>query len=118
MPKGPLMLASFGLAVNVFLWGVPGMVAAAGASHLVLPNYTLSISEGLTGLEQTSGPTPSLEDALMKLIGAESDALQVAGAGLQQPTPPDMASRANAAGVQVEDAVLTYVRAAQQVVSR
>ena len=118
MPKGPLVLASFGLALNLFLWGVPGLVAAAAAAHLVLPDRTPTISEALGRLESSSGPTPSLEDALIKLLGAESEALNVAGAGLQQPTPPDLAPRANAAGARVEDAVATYVRAAQRALSR
>ena len=32
MLKGPIALASFGLARNLVLWGIPGMVAASGAA--------------------------------------------------------------------------------------
>jgi len=42
----------------------------------------------------------------------------VAGDGLQQPTPADLALRANAAGVHVEDAAVSYIRAAQALFSR
>jgi hypothetical protein len=118
MPKGPLLLASLGLALSLFLRGVPAMVAAADAAHLVLPNNTPTISQALDSLERNSGQTPSLEDALIKLIGAESEALQVAGEGLQQPAPNDLAPRANAAGARVEDAAATYARAAQALLNR
>jgi hypothetical protein len=112
------MLASFGLAVNLFLWGIPGLVAAAGAAHLVAPTSTPTLAETLQSLESHSSATPGLEDALIKLIGAESEALQVAGDALQQPTPTDIAPRANAAGAHVEDAAATYVRAAQALLQR
>jgi hypothetical protein len=114
MLKGPLTLASFGLALNLVLWGVPGMVAASGAAHLFDPDS--SVARTLAAMERTAGPTPSLPDALVKLVGAESEALQVAGDGLQQPTPKDLAPRANAAGVRVEDAVQTYLRSAQALI--
>jgi hypothetical protein len=52
------------------------------------------------------------------LIGAESEALQVAGEGLQQPTPKDLAPRANATGARVEDAIQTYLRSAEAIVDR
>jgi len=118
MLKGPLVLASFGLALNLFVWGVPGMVAASGAAHLLLPAQTPSLSQALGSLERTAGPTPSLPDALIQLIGAESEALQVAGDGLTQPAPEDLVPRANAAGTRVLDAATTYVRSAQAVVSQ
>ncbi len=38
MLKAPLALASFGLAVNVMLWSVPGMVAASALPHAFLPD--------------------------------------------------------------------------------
>jgi len=116
MLKGPLTLASFGLALNLVLWGVPGMVAASGAAHLFEPDS--SVSQTLAALERTAGPTPSLPDALVGLVGAESEALQVAGEGLQQPTPKDLAPRANAAGARVEDAIQTYLRSAEAIVDR
>jgi hypothetical protein len=118
MPKGPIALASFGLALNLFLWGGPGMIAASGAAHLVVPGAP-SLSQALRTLElRTSGTTPSLYESLLKLIGAESEALQVAGAALQQPTPADIGPRANAAGAQVEDAARSYIHAAQALAQR
>jgi len=118
MRKGPLWLASIGLALNLVLWGVPGMVMASGAAHLVLPDSTPDIAQALRTVEIGSGPTPSLLDALVQLVGAESEALQVAGLGLQQPPPSDLAPRANAAGGRVLTAVTTYVRAAQALTNR
>ena len=45
-------------------------------------------------------------------------AMQVAALGLQQPTPPDLAPRANQAGAHVLDAVSTYIRSAQAIVDK
>ena len=110
------MLASLGLGLNLFLWGIPGMVVASGAAHAVFPNATPTQSQTLSAVD--SGSDKSLYNALARLIGAESEALQVAGEGLQQPTPADLAPRANAAGAQVEAAGVNYIRAAQTVFSR
>ena len=117
MLKGPLLLATLGLALNVCLWGIPGMVAASGAVHLISPS-TPTIAEALNQIERDASPTPSLPDALVQLISAEATAMQVAGAALQQPTPQDMVPRANAAGAQVLGAVQTYVRAEQAITRR
>ena len=106
------MLASFGLALNLFLWGIPGLVMASGAVHAVFPSSTPTQSQMVD-----SGSDKSLYTALVRLIGAELEALQVAGDGLQQPTPADLAPRASAAGAHVEDAAVTYIRAAQAVFS-
>jgi hypothetical protein len=116
MLKGPLVLASFGLGLNLFLWGIPGMVAASGAAHALFPNLTPTQSQTLSAVD--NGSDTSLYTALGKLIGAESEALQVAGDGLRQPTPADLAPRANAAGAHVEDAAVNYIRAAQALFPR
>ena len=118
MRKGPLWLATFGLALNFVLWGVPGMVMASGIAHLALPDTTPTLSQALRQVDVGSGPTPSLLDGLVQLIGAESEALQVAGMGLQQPTPEDLAPRANTAGEHGLTAVRTSIRAAQALTNR
>lgn len=87
------------------------MVAAGSAVRFIAP-------EPNRGPMQTNQQRHNLLDALVVLIGAESEALQVAGDALQQPTPPDLAPRANAAGDRVEDAVKTYIRTAEAVVGR
>jgi len=115
MLKGPLTLASIGLAVNMFLWGAPGMVAASGAVHALLPEVTSTQQQTLATLD--SKADKSIYTALLGLIGAESEALQVAGAGLQQPTPSDLAPRANAAGADVQVAVAAYIKATLAVVN-
>jgi hypothetical protein len=111
-------MATFGLACNFMLWTVPAFVGATALPHALFPNSTPNLSQALGRGERTSGPTPSLLDALTQLIGAESEAMQVAALGLQQPTPPDLAPRANEAGAHVRDAVATYVRSAQAVIDR
>jgi hypothetical protein len=112
-------MVSFGLAVNLFLWSVTALVAASASAHLILPGSAPTLVQALDALEANgaTGRLPTLPDALLKLVAAESEALRVAGEGLQQPTPPDLASRANAASARVEDAVSAYVRAAQALAS-
>jgi hypothetical protein len=109
MPKAPLLLATFGLALNMVLWGVPGMVATAAAAHALLPE-TPTLSDAL---QQTGKQSPAITTSLVQLIGAESEALKVAGDALQQPTPENLAPRANAAGGHVETALQNYVTAVQ-----
>jgi hypothetical protein len=108
-------MVSFGLAVNLFLWSLTGLVATSASAHLIWPGTAPTLVQALDALEANgaSERSPTLPDALLKLIAAEADALQVAGAALQQPTPPDLPTRANAASARVEDASTTYVRAAQ-----
>jgi hypothetical protein len=119
MRKGPLYLATLGLALNLVLWGVPGMVAASAAAHYALPDNTPTLSAALQGIEVGSGPTPSLLNGLVQLIGAEAEAMQVAGAALQQQPPPeDLVPRANAASARVLQAATSYVRAAQALTNR
>jgi hypothetical protein len=113
MPRAPLLLASFGLALNVMLWCVPGMVAASALPHAFVPDSMPTLAAALARAERDTGDTPSVPDALLRLIGAESEALQVAGLGLQQPAPADLAARANHAGQGVLAAVNTYVAASR-----
>jgi hypothetical protein len=108
-------MATFGLACNVVLWSVPALVGAGALPHAIFPNSTPSLPQTLAQLERSAGPTPSLLDALTQLIGAEGEALEVAGRGLQQPTAPDLGPRANHAGARVLDAITTYIRSASEV---
>ena len=114
-----MMLASFGLAVTLFLWSMPGLVAASAAAHLAMPASAPTLVQALDALQSNgaTGRSPTLLDALLMLVGAEAEALQVAGAALQQPAPVDLATRANAAGARVEDAVYAYVGAARALVT-
>lgn len=116
--RGWVGAAAFGLALNVVLWSVPGLVGAAGLASLLAPGSVLPLSRTLATAERGSGTTPGLLDALTQLIGAEAEALEVAGLGLQQPTPMDLAPRANRAGARVFDAITTYVRAAAAAVEK
>jgi hypothetical protein len=118
MLRGPIALASFGLVLNLFLWGVPGIVGASGAAHLVLPAEVPGISQALGALGTNPNSSPGIYDALLKLIGAESEALQIAGEALEQPAPSNIAPRANAASTRVEYAVRTYIQAARALVQR
>jgi hypothetical protein len=106
-------MATAGLAINLMLWGVPGMVGASALPHLIAPDRAPTLAQTLFNAERSSGQTPSVPDALMQLIGAEAEALQIAAAALQQPTPADLAPRANAVGARVLDAVTSYARSAQ-----
>jgi hypothetical protein len=109
-------MATLGLAVNFVLWSVPLTVGAAGLPHALFPNSMPDLARLLAAAPRTEGPTPNLMNALTQLIGAESEALQVAGEALQQPLPLDIAPRADHAGLRVREAVTTYVRSAQAIV--
>ena len=111
-------MASCGLALNVLLWSVPAMVGASAVPRLILPNGAPTLGEVLAAAEAKAGITPSLPDALLQLIGAEAEALQVAADGLRQPTPGDLAPRANHAGDRVLQAVTTYARSANGIFNR
>ena len=113
MIRGALGLASFGLAFNLFLWSIPVVVAAAAVPHAIFGDSAPMLSQALAQVERNAGSTPSLADALVQLVAAESEALQVAGAGLQTPPPANLATQADHAGNRVKDAVTVYVKAAQ-----
>jgi hypothetical protein len=110
MPRVSMLLASFGLAFNVLLWSVPALVAASSVGQLVAPSAP-NLAERLPG----QGGTKSLLDALIGLMGAESEAMQVAGAAIQDPRAPHLAERADAAGGRVLDAVKTYIQTFERV---
>ena len=125
MPRIPLLMASLGLAVNVLLWSVPLLVAgsalpaalppalgsavgpALGADHAL--GDTPSLSEALASAERGAGPVPGVPDAFVQLVGAEAEAMTVAGQALQQPDRPDLGPRATHAGARVEQAMHTYI---------
>jgi hypothetical protein len=93
-------------------------VGASALPHLIFQNNAPTLAQALASAESAAGRTVSLPEALLQLVGAESEALEVAGMGLQQPIPPDLASRADHAGARVLGAVSTYVRSAQAVLNR
>jgi hypothetical protein len=112
--KLPVALASFGLALNVMLWSVPAMVGASALPHALLPDNVPGLADVLASAERRpSGGAPNLLDALVQLVGAEAEAMQVAGAGLKQSPPADLASQADHAGNRVLAAVTAYVGAAK-----
>jgi hypothetical protein len=113
MVRVTVLLATLGLAINVFLWSVPGLVAARGMARVASPDLAPNLAEALRAARAEAGPTPSLKDALIGLLGAEAEALEVAGAAIQNPRTPDLGPRADRAGNRVIDAARTYVRAAQ-----
>ena len=61
---------------------------------------------------------PSMPDALVGLIGAEAEAIEVAGVAIQGPTTPDLGPRADRPGARVLQAVQAYVCAAAAVLER
>jgi hypothetical protein len=111
--RGAFGLASFGLAFNLFLCSIPVVVAAAAMPHAIFGNSAPSLAQALDNTQQHAGLTPSLADALIQLVAAESEALHVAGEGLQSPPPANLGQQADHAGNRVKDAVTAYVRAAQ-----
>jgi hypothetical protein len=114
----PILMATLGLAFNLLLWSVPAFVAASALPHAVFPDNAPTLSGALAQAEHAAGPMPSLPDALLQLIGAESEALQVAGLGLQTPPPADLAPRADHAGARVLDTVTVYIRSASAVLKQ
>jgi hypothetical protein len=111
----PLLMATFGLAINAVVWSVPLTVAATGLPHALLPDQTPAPAEVLRSLPHDPSTT-SVREALLRLIGAESEALRVAGAALQQPLPGDIGPQADHAGREVHSAATEYIRAAQAMV--
>jgi hypothetical protein len=110
MLRAPIFMATFGLAVNVMLWTVPAYVGASALPHVLFPTNTPSLAEALASAERNAGSPPSLPDALLQLVGAESEALQVAGLGLNAPSPADLGPRADHAGTRVLNAVAVYIQ--------
>ena len=112
MLKGPLILASFGLALNVALRTVPAAVGASAMPH-PLSEHAPSLAQTLQSAQRPDAAREGISDALLQLIGAESEALQVAGEGLRQPVAADLGVRANQAGAHVLAAATTYVHVVQ-----
>ena len=105
MSRLPLVLACFGLAVSLTLWSVPGLVAASSVGSFFAgagsgPNLAQRV-----GLQ----PDASLKDALVGLMGAEAEAMQVAGVAIENPHSPDLGARADTAGDSVLEAVRGYI---------
>lgn len=104
--------------MNVVLWSVPVVVAGTALPGALFPDTAPTLSAALATAERGAPSTPSVLDALLQLVGAESEALKIAGLAIQQPARPDLGVRANAAGEQVLDAVSTYVRAVAAALDR
>ena len=105
-------MATLRLALNLALWSVPPLVGTSALAHFVAPDTVPPLPEVLAAAEPTAGPVPSLPDALIQLIGAESEALEVAWTALQPgPTPDDLATRANHAAARVLDAARNSFKA-------
>jgi hypothetical protein len=107
-----IVASTLGIAANLTLWSVPLLVGASAVPTLLSPHNAPTLAQALTSAEHNAGQTPGLLDGLTQLIGAESEALDVAGAGLAQPTSVDLGPRAEHASGRVLDAVSTYVRSA------
>jgi len=92
MPSLLILLATLGLAVNILFWSVPAFVAAAPFAH--------------------RAPTtrPSVPVALVGLLSAELEAVQVAGVAIEHPSTPNLGQRADQAGARVHDPVIRVVR--------
>jgi hypothetical protein len=110
-------MATLGLAINVFLWSIPLSVGAAGLSHALFPNAP-QVANAFSAPPRSPGSTTSLLDALTALIGAEAEAMQVAGAALQQPLAADIGPRADHAGQRVRTTVIDYLNVAQTLLDR
>ena len=118
MLRVPLLVATLGLALNVMLWTVPILVAGAALPGALFPDTVPTLSAALHTAEHNALPTPGVPDALLQLVGAEAEALHVAGQAIQQPDRPDLAAHADAAGAHVESAVATYIRAVAAALDR
>ena len=109
-------MASVGLAVSLLLWSVPGLVAASGAVQRLWPTDGANLAERL-GLEGR-GATPSVQDALIGLMGAEAEAMEVAGVAIENPHAPRLAERADRASERVLDAVRAHIEAVRNTLRR
>jgi hypothetical protein len=91
-----MVLATLGLALNVLLWSVPGFVAASGAAQ---------------SAHRGPNSRPSVPVAMVGLLGAELDAVRVAGVAIENPRSPHLGETADRAGGRVLAAVRVYVAA-------
>jgi len=109
MFRTSILLPTLGLAIHLALWSVPALVAGSVLPHALLADTTST----LTSLAVPARTSPNMIDGLIQLIDAEFEALHVAGAALQQPTPTDIGPTATAAGARVLAATAQYVQAAR-----
>src|SRR4051794_19800411 len=115
MLRLPLLLAAFGLAIEMTLWSLPGLAAATGLPRLVGQERDIPL---YTSLQRVQGDLPSdvpVPVALTALMGAETEALHIAADGLRQPPPEDLARQATHAGLRVASAARTYMGSVQSV---
>jgi len=113
MSRVSIGLASLGMAFNLLLWSVPALVAASNVGQLVAPSAP-NLAEQLPG----TGQQKSLQDALIGPMGAEAEAMQVAGAAIQDPYTPHLSERANTSGTRVLQAVQDYVKAFEKLTNK
>ena len=111
MLRASLLLAISGLVLNALFWGAPGLIAASGNARAMFPTDVPTLAHALAAAERKPGATPSVPDALLSLMSAEADAMEVAGVAIQNPHTPQLGQRADAAGHRVLQAVQTYLRA-------
>ena len=107
-----LGMATGGLAIHLFLWSIPAVVAAATVPHALFTDTAPTLANALAstqGVQQKN----DLPDALVQRIAAESEALDVAGQGLHTPPPANLAEQATHAGNRVKSALVVYINAAQ-----
>lgn len=109
MFRFPLLIATVGLAIQCVLWSAPATPGATGLSHQLVADVP-GVGTLLSATRVDISARVGIRDALTGLIGAEVDALQVAGAALHPGPPADLAMRATRAGDQLHDAGLAYVR--------
>ncbi|GAC1319312.1 MAG: hypothetical protein NVSMB2_14550 [Chloroflexota bacterium] len=114
MLRFPLLLATVGVAIQCVLWSVPATLAVAALPHTIAADVP-GIGSLLNAPRADSSARVGIRDALVGLIGAEVDALQVAGIALQPNPPAELGVRADRSGAQVQDAALTYARVVKSI---
>jgi hypothetical protein len=118
MLRFPLVLAALGLAIEIMLWSLPGLAAAAGVPRLVDQQRAIPPYSSPQRAQETWPSDVPLPLALMALIGAEAQALHVAAEGLQQPPSDDLSQQATHAGLRVASAARTYAASVQSALER
>jgi hypothetical protein len=112
MFRTSILLATLGLALNMLVWSVPGLVLASGIAQFALAGDGPTLVQRLTA---NHSPTarPTVPAALVGLLGAELEAIQVAGVAIERPSTPRLAEKADQAGGRVLEAVRVYSAAFQ-----
>lgn len=114
MLRFPLVMATIGLAIQCVLWSVPATLGAATLPHQLASDIP-GLGTLLSANHSDTSARVGVRDALVGLIGAEVDALQVAQIALRPNAPADLGLRASRAGEQVQDSALTYVRVVESI---